>query len=275
MLNMHVIVNRSSNPSSSHKVISVIYKEGFEAKENPTLSDAFALEQMKQDEMTEIDLNDTSVYIQKLSTNGISPNFVVQFLENDTKYMLLENNGVLQWYFQGSDIDKYAGLSLNSVICQHGFFNEDLVPVTRKTLRDIDALYDAANPGRKCKARSTHRHFRLHIYLKLDLSMIGPSGNDTKYMIVTACEDTKVADLFRGVGGEAATKDEHLLRNFSWGSVLPGQTQTALVAGVPYCYGTVKDTKLALNEIGWNHDQGIVWLYPCKLMVEIPAPRCS
>lgn len=273
---MHVIVNQSSDPSSSHKAISIMYEDGFEAKENFTLSDAFALEQMKQEEMTETDLNDTSVYIQKLPPNGISPNFVVQFTEHDTKYMLLENDGVSQWYFQGSgNTEKYMGLSPNSAICQHGFFSEDLVPVTHKTLRDINALYDAANPGRKCKARSTHRHFRLHIYLKLDLSMIGPSGNNTKYMVVTACEDTKVAELFRGLGGEAATKDEHMLRNFSWGSVLPGQTQSALVTGVPYCYGTIKDTKLMLNEIGWGHDQGIVWLYPCKLKVETPVPRCS
>lgn len=264
---MHVVVHRSSNSSSNHKVVSVICKGSLELEENPRLSDALALEQMKQEEMSELDLNDTSVYVQRFSTNGIDPNFIVQFVEHDTSYMLLENNGVSQWYFQdGGFFDSFAGLPKNSGICRHEFFSMDLVPVTCKMLRDIDTLYDAANPGRKCKAKPTHKHHRFHIYLTFDLSMIGPLGGSTKYMVVTACEDTKVADLFCGVSGGAATKDEHLLRNFSWGSIIPGQTQSTLMTGMPYCYGTVKDTPLALNEIGWRHDDGVVWLYPCKML---------
>lgn len=264
---MHVVVHQHSDPSFVHKTVSVINKGGLEIKENQTLSDALALEEMKQSGLTELDLNDTSVYIQRLPMNAIQPNFIIQFDEHKTRYLLLENRGVSQWYFQASTpTDRYASLPPDSAICEHGFFNEDLVPVTRKTLRDIYALYDAANPGRKCKSRSSHRHFRFHIYINIDMSMVGPWGGSTKYVVVTACEDATVADLFSGAGGEAARNDEHLLRNFSWGSFIPGQTQCVLVTGVPYCYGTVKDTHLVLHELGWNHDEGVVWLYPCKLV---------
>lgn len=264
---MHVVVHQSRDPSSIYNVASIFCNRTFEATENTSLTHAFALEQMKQKDMIEDDLNDTSVYLQRFPWNTIRPSFIVQFLELETKYMLLENNGVSQWYFQGNScIDRFACLPPGAALCQHGFFSEDLVPVTPKTLRDIYALYDAANPERKCKDKPSHRHYRFHIYLQIDMSMAGPWGGNTKYMVVSACEDTMIANLFRGIGGGAAMKNEHLLRNFSWGSSVPGQVQAVLVTGVPYCFGTVKNFPLTLSEIGWSHDEGVVWLYPCKLV---------
>lgn len=262
-----VAIHQTRDPSTGHHHVSVISNGGFEMKHNLDLSDALALERKTERGFTELDFNDTSVYIQRLPSNAIKPSFTIHFDEHATTYILLENKGISQWYFQGSSVtDRYAGLPRDSAICEHGFFNEYLVPVTRRTMKDIYAVYDAANPGRKCKSRPFHRHFRFHIYINIDLSMVGPWGGSTKYVVVTACEDATLADLFSGAGGAAARNDDHLLRNFSWGASIPGQTQSVLVTGVPYCYGTIKDTPLMLNEIGWSHDEGVVWLYPCKLV---------
>lgn len=262
----HVLVRRSAHDVSS-KDIFVVSSQGLEEKENRNLSDAFALEQVKQNELPGLDLEDASSYIQRLpKKKAARPEFIAEFEELGVKYVLLHEKGVSQWYFDNFSTDKFAGLPPNPLICHHGFFSEDLVPITLRTVRNIAVLYDAAGIGLACKAQPTHQHYKIHIYLKLDMAMCGPSGAGTKYMMLTVCEHTMLTELFRGAGGEAAAKDEHLLRNFSWGNSRSEIAQNILMTGEPLSYSFAKDADIAVNKCGWAPDDGIVWLYSCRLV---------
>lgn len=246
--------------------VFVVYNQGSSEKKHDYLTEIFSFEEMRQNEFSDFELNNTPVYLQRLPKDSTKQEFIVEYEELKIKYVLLHVNGVSQWYFDNSpNPDEFAGLPHNSQIIRHLFFSENLVPVTTKTRREIVALYDAARLGRPCKDKPPHDHLAFHIYLKLDLAMYGPEGAETKYMTLTVCDYTKLVDLFLGAGGLAAVKDYHLLRQFSWGKPNPEIGHSVLVTGVPFCYGTVKGTTLTVSDCGWEPDGRIMWMYPCKL----------